>query len=687
MPYTPPSVLSPGASRPATPGLSRSQSYTKSYQQAKSAPNHGSGLVLPHSTSSRAYLNKHRRSPSISDLPGFNTGLSTPEVTSQEPRSSDSDDADNESRGTGRVLPTSADHRPVPIEISPPASPSTSSDDEATARRGRVRDVSNLAELQAAIRIIEQHRAGSPDKEANEQTKNARLTLGLPRPRIEPSSTGKESQPEPSPSLPLSAGARKISHSRSSTETSAFLDFPRTKIESPGQSTSDSDADDVGDEDLQVKPPLIRKKSGELVRPALRAPSLKRRPSSMPGTPVYSKAVHFQDNSLEHVRHFLQVDRPIAVSAGSSPVESSYEDDPEFPFGSGDAKSRSPPFDWEIRLSNFPHNTPGRNALPVRTESVYLSLDKKMLMGSVIVRNLAFNKLVVARFTLDYWKTTSEVVAEYNNNVRQKQIEDGCDRFTFSIKLEDQANLENKTMFFCVRYNVNGQEYWDNNNSINYQVDFIKRYKSQNGKQGNQVNTSRPLSSLPRSKPSSSVGQRPRSMPSFDDFANMASPYEFSSFPQPSSMVGESPIRFKNKPSAKDIVPDAPGRPKSSANQQAFGNRYDFGASLSATIQAANIASGDRSELPLEDAYQSGTGRQPSSLNKDAGANAMVKAQSSSGPRSTGKAGKLSQQDVPKPAALTTEKPSLQSSSYHELLDKYCFVRSGTKKDTQELVR
>ena len=687
MPYTPPSVQSPGASRPVTPALSRSQSYTKSYQQDKSAPNHGSSQVLPYSTSSRAYLNKHRRSPSISDSPGFNTGLSTPEATPQEPRSSDSDDADNESRGTGRARPSSVDHLVVPTEASPPASPLTSSDDEATARRGRVRNVANLAELQAAIRIIEQHRAGSPDKEASEQTRKARLALGLPRPRIDPSSKDKESQPEPSPSLPLSAGARKISHSRSSTEASAFFDFPRTNFESPGRSTSGSDADDGEDEDLQVKPPLIRKKSGELVRPALRAPSLKRRPSSMPGTPVYSKAVHFQDNSLEHVRHFLQVDRPIAVSAGSSPVESSYEDDPEFPFGNGDANSRSPPFDWEIRLSNFPHNTPERNALPVRTESVYLSPDKKVLMGSVIVRNLAFNKLVVARFTLDYWKTTSEVVAEYNNSVRQKQIEDGCDRFTFSIKLEDQANLENKTMFFCVRYNVNGQEYWDNNNSINYQIDFTKKYKSQNGKQGSQGNTSRPLNSLPRSKPSSSVGQRPRSMPSFDDFANMSSPYEFSSFPQPSSMVGESPIRFKNKPSAKDIVPDAPGRPKSSANQQAFGNRYDFGASLSQAIQAANIASGDRSELPLKDTHQSGTGRQSSSLNIDAGANAVNGAQSSSGPRNTGKAGEPSQQDVPKPAALTTEKPSLQSSSYHELLDKYCFVRSGTKKDTQELVR
>jgi hypothetical protein len=29
-------------------------------------------------------------------------------------------------------------------------------------------------------------------------------------------------------------------------------------------------------------------------------------------------------------------------------------------------------------------------------------------------------------------------------------------------------------MFMCIRYNVDGQEYWDNNDSVNYQVDFHK---------------------------------------------------------------------------------------------------------------------------------------------------------------------------------------------------------------------
>ena len=193
----------------------------------------------------------------------------------------------------------------------------------------------------------------------------------------------------------------------------------------------------------------------------------------MPGTPTYSKAVHF-DSHLEHVRHFLQVDRPLAVSAGTSPVEN-YESDMEFPFGSDNSRSTAPAFEWEIRLANFPTDSNDRSGMPARVEKVFLSADNKTLIGVVAVHNLAFNKYVVTRFTLDYWKTTSEVVAEYNNDVRRKEANDGFDRFNFNIKLEDQANLESKTMFFCIRYNVNGQEFWDSNGNMNFQVDFVKK--------------------------------------------------------------------------------------------------------------------------------------------------------------------------------------------------------------------
>jgi hypothetical protein len=271
----------------------------------------------------------------------------------------------------------------------------------------------------------------------------------------------------------------------------------------------------------------------------------------------------------------------------------------EFPFGSNaPGRSRQPPFEWEIRLSNFPADVTQRESWPVRVEKVFLSSDNKKIVGAIAVQNLAFQKLVVARFTLDYWKTTSEVAADYNHDVRRRQ-NDGCDRFNFSIKLVDLANLENKTMFFCIHYNVNRQDYWDNNNGMNYQVDFTKKTKPQHGKNRMSGLGARPLDSLPRSKrlPPMLFGVQLKVLsPSFDDFA--ASFDSFPSFNQssPASIIGESPIMLKSPQPRAEIVPDAPTR-RTKVNTQAFGNRYDFGASLSVAIQNASAILGERSGL------------------------------------------------------------------------------------------
>jgi hypothetical protein len=287
------------------------------------------------------------------------------------------------------------------------------------------------------------------------------------------------------------------------------------------------------------------------------------------------------------------------------------------------------------------------------------------------VANLSFHKLVVARFTLDYWKTTSEVVAEYTNDVR-KQYNDGYDRFNFSIKLEDQAHLETKTMFFCVRYNVNGQDYWDSNGGVNFQIDFAKKPIPQKGKQGMPGNASRPLNALPRSKPPASAGKPRPKTTSFEEFSTKDSPYDFGSFPQPASMtLTDTPIRFKTK-STNTVVPDAPAR-RANAPAQAFGNRYDFGASLSAAIQAA---SADRSPpQSTEDPRTATVKITESSIESGAGNTKATQANSNISATAT----------RPKPAALTAEKPSLQSESYHELLNKYCFVRSRLTREGQEL--
>jgi len=687
MPYTPPSSHTPTGSQPQSPDLGRSQSYNKDQQQTAYAA-HNAGIPNPPRSvsSSRDYLQKHRRTPSISESPAHAPQPATPDATPLETVSPESED--------GSYRPSESDLRPASpavargTVISPPDSSQNSSDDEANDGRGRRRKLDNIAELQAAIRITEQHRESSPNRASTEETRKARMTLGLPEPRVKTNAAGTPFSARP----PLSAEARKISHSRSSTDASAFQSFPRHKFDSPSRSVSENDFEEVDEADLPEKPPLVRKKSGEPVRPALRPSSAKRRPSSMPGTPTYSKAVHF-NNDLEQVRTFLQVDRPLAVSVGSSPVEN-YESELEFPFSDRGLSSQEPPFEWEMRLTNFPGESLDKNAA-VKVERVYLSLDNKNLLGAVAVRNMSFHKLVVARFTLDYWKTTSEVKADFNNDIRRKQVADGYDRFVFSIKLEDLANLESKTMSFCVRYSVAGQEFWDNNNSINYQVDFTKKAKAQDGKPL-QGTSARALSALPRSKPTG-PSNRPRSFPSTasDDFtSSLASPYEFSSFPQPSAqIIGDSPIRFK-KP-APELVPDAPGR-RTNAAGQAFSNRYDFGASLSAAIEAASNALGDRSEAQIRNELKSAPANQLSFTSKPTFESAKAAADS----HKKGIAAHVSSQtvqeankktspdmDTVKPIALTTAKPSVQSSSYHELLDKYCFVRSRPDREAKEPAR
>ncbi|KFY09973.1 hypothetical protein V491_07858 [Pseudogymnoascus sp. VKM F-3775] len=209
-----------------------------------------------------------------------------------------------------------------------------------------------------------------------------------------------------------------------------------------------------------------------LVEPAFRT-SLRRRPASTPSTLTFSKSVHF-DPHLERVRHFLQIERPLAVAAGSPPVESD-NGDTESSFSDENSNhSRPPSYEWEIITANFPTETYERLQLPVRVEKVVLSPDYKELIGTVAVANLAFDKTVVVRFTLDFWKTTSVVFAEYANDARQKQY-DGCDRFNFAIELADLANLNKRPMFFCIKCCVNGVEYWDNNNNYNFQVEFRKK--------------------------------------------------------------------------------------------------------------------------------------------------------------------------------------------------------------------
>ncbi|KAL8687214.1 MAG: hypothetical protein Q9218_006550 [Villophora microphyllina] len=648
MPYTPPSQRSPAVSQANTPRTTRPTSSDDQQQGNDVSSDSSSRSTRPPSSSS--YLNRHRRSPSLTKpTASFLLGL----------------DGQGQKKGS-KAATADKDSPPTSLSHSP-------SDDDDSGARGRTRDPINLAELQAAIMIIEQHRESSPERVTEERLK-ARASLGLNPPRLDPQAKEHAAKPETRGPLPLSAAARKISHSRSNTEMSPLLDIARDAFDTPTRSASETDLDDYDDEPRPTRPTPVRKKSGELLKPALSKGGLRRRPLSMPGTPTYEKAVHFDSKSLENVRTFSGSDKPMAVSAGTSPAEQ-YANEIEFPFGDDPSQSREPAYEWEIRLSNFPRETYDRKRMPVRVERVYLSSDNKNLLGAVAVANLAFHKTVVARFTLDYWKTTSEVVADYNNDVRRKQLNDGCDRFLFSIKLEDQANLESKTMFFCVRYNVNGQEFWDNNNSINYQIDFAKKPKD--SKQGTQGTTL----PLPRSKPTSSV--RPRSYPSgLDDFG-IDPAFQLSTFQTPAAqIVGDSPIRFRRQKPTEQLVPDAPAQ-RSNGSGQALGDRYNFAHSLALSNALADVSPslGERGDPNFRKAAESAPAQQMSFARQP-----MVESGSRPQAEPLDQQAATEQKDAKindgskaaaNPAALTSKKPARESEEYDNLLKQFCFFESN----------
>lgn len=623
MPYTPPSQRSPATSKPTSPTLSRNHSYVDT--QAAQPPRTSQRPALPRSVSSTSYLHKHRRSPSFPHAnPIANNG--TPVDASMVESPTDARRSRGSAKTNGAIT-----------------TPPDSSDDE-----DRGRSIGDLKDLEEALQHINVKRTSSPErKEATEKPTDAPQLMTAAR--------------------SLSAEARKIAHSRSSSEIMLSKHNIEPLDTNPVITTS-SDDSDAEDDGLRMKPPLLRKKSGELVKPALR-PASRRRPSSMPGTPTYSKAVHFNNDEIEQVRHFLSVDRPIAVSAGSSPVETAYESENEYPF-EDDAKSKTP--EWEIKLANWPSSQSyERQTAPVRVERIALASDNQTLVGNIACVNISFQKLVVARFTLDYWKTTSEVVAEFNHDVRKKQADDGYDRFNFNIKLADQANLESKTLLLCVRYQTNGQEFWDNNSSMNYQVDFTKKVKQQ--QQPKVKRSSGGLGAIPRSR-HSPLSPRPRSAAAAldDDFGHeFESKFQFGSSGRITGDAPKSAIRLKPKSKQRaQLYPDQGARRVQSG--QAFSSRYDFSASLSAALTTAQTAMGDRSGLKVNTAdVNKGYFDRPVPL---------VKSHTTGAP-------------IPgtRPDALSSDKPDLQSAEYNELIQKFCFFGTptgkGSPKATTPLVK
>jgi hypothetical protein len=222
----------------------------------------------------------------------------------------------------------------------------------------------------------------------------------------------------------------------------------------------------------------IRNKSGQPIKPSLKHAKL---PSlsiptggvvvqSEPTTPTLSKAVHF-DVKLEHVKLFLSKQKPLAVSRDRDPATDTSGTESDFPSFVRGSPDDSTEKQIELQIRNMP-SIPPRDA-DVFIQALTLSQSDKTIIGRVRVRNIAYEKWVAARFTLDLWQTTSEVTAHYVESV------DGgtFDIFMFTIRLHDMwSRIEEKTMFIALRYTTAGRQFWDNNNGANYMLKFVGKF-------------------------------------------------------------------------------------------------------------------------------------------------------------------------------------------------------------------
>lgn len=187
-----------------------------------------------------------------------------------------------------------------------------------------------------------------------------------------------------------------------------------------------------------------------------------KRNKSMP-----SKMVHF-DSNLEKVKHFLYFEKPEEIRKpefhwDDSTTEDDYSDDDDDRTILVSQEPTYRPTEWS---SNMPKSFHINNKhKPVYLEN--LSFFNNKLIGNIMVQNLSFFKSVMVLYTTDNWRSKTEITADYKQSPSLQH-----DRFSFFIDTRSYQNLE-----FCIKFNCQGVDYYDNNDYKNYKVAF-KRFNN-----------------------------------------------------------------------------------------------------------------------------------------------------------------------------------------------------------------
>lgn len=102
----------------------------------------------------------------------------------------------------------------------------------------------------------------------------------------------------------------------------------------------------------------------------------------------------------------------------------------------------------------------------VSLENVIVKSDE-LITGTIKVKNVTFEKRVFVRATFDGWKTMQDFAAEY---VANGHLSNMYDTFCFSIPIPPSASSSLGVIEFCVCFEHDKQEHWDNNKGNNYKL-------------------------------------------------------------------------------------------------------------------------------------------------------------------------------------------------------------------------
>ncbi|KAF9409098.1 hypothetical protein BGZ94_002079 [Podila epigama] len=391
-----------------------------------------------------------------------------------------------------------------------------------------------------------------------------------------------------------------------------------------------------------MKSPLPNNDTGSLN--ALRPSTI--RSHSSPSFMVTPKYVHF-NTDLEHVRLFLQGEMPSCVSERETIVD-----------GRQDTCSTS---SIQLTFSNWSPVAPSAvqpvdldsGAAPLRVEKVALSDDQSDLKGKVLIQNIAYHKHVSVRYTTDFWQTQSEVNAEFEESVLGTPL----DRFAFSIPLGMEKSAVEKSFCFAVRYQVIGREFWDSNNGMNYQVECkrvvvapsVPLSKNLN-KQMNNV-----LLASDVGKPTL---KKKQGASRYDLSTSLSAAYnrQSTSFKNPTPIaVSQSAYR-----PSEYITPVQ--SPPSYHTQSLYASSPKFMSSYMSAVS------------PPEHIH---LGFEPLSLYHSASKRGSRPPWASREIESTRSLASTAPMAIPVPHGNNGSRPSVGSSSYYDLVDRYCFYESS----------